>query len=476
MRRDAVLLLIRNLMHYARLLTSIVTPLIASIAMAANGPPDGALLISHLNSQQWQLRLIGGGSGQRFSGVVESNAPFTSVNGAAPHDLQNAKLWSSTELAAALTPGTGGSDRISFSVSSDAQLCLRDTGSAGIHMYLGDRLPAAMPVTAPLALTRADACGESVVAKPFAGSPKKYHPGHYIAMLRDWDSQAIMATSIKPGVVGFLKRYSWRALEPTPGAYQLTEIQSDLAWAKANGMHLVVMVEDKTFVNEIPTPPDLDKYAVRNHSGGGYTTIRWAPVVQARFIALETAIGARFDSTSSFEGIATEETAPGLYPPVLAANGYTPQKYLAYYTSLLPALAKSMPTSRVFWFMNFFPVTQSDIGVIAKTIAPLGALMGGPDVWPDNPNLEKKAYPYYTKFEGQMPLFGQVESTNYSEPHLTKGYSTKYWTMEELFDFAVKNLHVDYIFWQHLPTPAASGAYCWLDALPVIASNPPPFN
>jgi hypothetical protein len=457
-------------MHYARLVTSIVTSLLASIAMAASGSPDGALLISHLNSQQWQLRLIGGTTGQQFSGVVESSAAFTAVNGVSPHDFGNAKLWSPTTLAANLTPGPGGLDHVDFSVSADARLCLRDTGSSGVPMYLGGHLRGAVPVAAPLALTGADACGGSPMAMQLA-STRKYHAGHYIAMLRDWDTQAIMATSIKPGVVGFLKRYSWRALEPTPGAYQLTQIQSDLAWAKANGMQLVVMVEDKTFVNELPTPPDLDKYAVRNH-GGGYTTIRWAPVVAARFKALVTAIGARFDSTSSFEGIATEETAPGLYHPVLLANGYTPQKYLAVYLDLLTSLSKAMPTSRVFWFMNFFPFTQSDIAVIASAVAPLGVLMGGPDVEPDNPNLESEAYPYYSQFQGKMPIFGQVESTNYSQLHLTKGYPTKYWTMQELFDFAVKNLHVNYMFWQHLPTPAAPGAYCWLDALPIIAATP----
>lgn len=66
----------------------------------------------------------------------------------------------------------------------------------------------------------------------------------------------------------------------------------------------------------------------------------------------------------------------------------------------------------------------------------------------------------------------QVEATNYSQLHLTKGYPTKYWTMQELFDFAFKNSHVNYMFWQHLPTPAAPDAYCWLDAPPIISANP----
>jgi hypothetical protein len=458
-------------MKFSRLTAWLTASALASLAVADSGPRPAALLITHLNNQQWQLRLIGGSGAERFSGMVDSSTPYLSVNGAAPRDFANAKLWSATSLGANLTAGPGGSDRVSFSVRPDAQLCLRDTGSTGVHLYVGARLQGAVPVTAPLALTRADACGGAPAAQPFAGATRKYHPGHYIALLPGWDAQSVMATSIKPGVVGFMKRYDWPVLEPTPGVYQLAEIQSDLAWAKAHGMQLIVMVGDKTFVKQLPTPPDLDQYTAKNH-GGGYTTLRWVTVVETRFQNLLTAIGAKFDSTSSFEGIATEETAPGLYYPILKAHGYTPQKYLAYYTTLLPALAKSMPTSRVFWFMNFFPVTQSDIAVIAKQVAPLGVLMGGPDVWPDNPNLESEAYPYYNQFEGKMPLFGQVEESNYSLPHLTSGYSTKYWTPQELFNFAVHNMHVNYMIWAHLPTPTVPGAYDWLNALPVIAANP----
>jgi hypothetical protein len=462
--------LAKQSMKFSGLTALIVASLFASIAIADRGPQQAALLITHIDSQQWQLRLVGGSNGDRFSGVVESNAPFLSVNGAAPHDSASAKLWTSTALGATLTPGSTGADRMSFTVASDAQLCLRDSGSSGVRMYLGDRLPGAVAVSAPLALSRADACGDALAATPLAGA-KKYHPGHYIALLPGYDSQSVMATSIKPGVVGFMKRYEWPALEPTPYAYQLAEIQSDLAWCKAHGMQLIVMVADKSFNKQLPTPPDLDKYTAKNH-GGGYTTLRWVTLIETRFQALLTTIGAKFDSTSSFEGIATQETAPGLYAPVLKANGYTPKAYLAYYMTLLPAVAKSMPTSRIFWFMNFFPEIQSNIGVIAKAVAPLGVLMGGPDVWPDNPKLESEAYPYYTQFEGKMPLFGQVEESNYSLPHLTSGYSTKYWTPQELFNFAVHNMHVNYMIWAHLPAPTVTGAYDWLNALPVIAANP----
>jgi hypothetical protein len=44
--------------------------------------------------------------------------------------------------------------------------------------------------------------------------------------------------------------------------------------------------------------------------------------------------------------------------------------------------------------------------------------------------------------------------------------------MLELYQFALTKLHVNYMFWMHVPKPANSSAYDWFDALPVIAAHP----
>ena len=97
--------------------------------------------------------------------------------------------------------------------------------------------------------------------------------------------------------------------------------------------------------------------------------------------------------------------------------------------------------------------------------------MGGPDVWPDNKSLATRTYPFYTQFKGKMPLFGQVEPLCYDEPHMTRGYKTKYWTMSELFNYARTKMHVNYMFWVRVHGTPGRGAYDWNDALPVIAAN-----
>jgi hypothetical protein len=106
------------------------------------------------------------------------------------------------------------------------------------------RLPFSVIVFALLPLAHAASApaeGGSLLTQT-SGTQKKYHPGHYITLLRGSDSQGAMASSIQPGVVGMLKHYSWPALEPSKGTYDFSEIASDLNWAAAHGMRLIVMV------------------------------------------------------------------------------------------------------------------------------------------------------------------------------------------------------------------------------------------
>jgi len=460
-------------MKFPRLALILAASLTAPWAMAQTTPPTSGVLITRTNSEQWELRLISGSSeGEQFSGVIESDLPFATVTDVALEGGDSARLLTPTSIGATLSTRPGGIDGVNFSVSADAKLCIRDTGSSGVQLYLGDSLDNAIPVSAPLALTSADACGTfapEIAAATISG--RKYHPGHYIAMSRGADSQSLMATAIKPGVVGIMKRYTWRSLEPSKGVYQFGELKSDLSWAASHGMRIIAMIEDKTFRNEKAGPAYLDSYELRNNLNG-YTLMRWQPAVVERFNALTKALGTQVDGNKNFEGIATQETALSMAISTAKAHGYTPEKYRDAYINMLTTASTNMPTSRVFWFMNFFPGHQDYIGVIAGKVASHGVIMGGPDVMPDNKSLQSQTYPFYTQFYGKMPLFGQVENVCYSQLHMTSGYDTKYWTMLELFNYARTKLHVNYMFWVRITRPEGAAAYDWTDALPVIASHP----
>lgn len=465
--------------------------------------PDGGLLVTHVNSEQWELQFIAGSQARQFTGTVDSSQPFYSSSGGSLEGSDVVAQASPSQLRMALTVEGGRKDVVRFSVPPDAALCLQGSGAP---IYVGDTLEDAVAVQAPASLHGIDACGSgatsitsnsntltsnktsatstttltttsldgaTTLATTATTTARKYHKGHYIALMSYSDTTKTMAASMKPGVKGFMKRYQWKDLEPTKGSYNFSEIQADLTWCAANGMQLILMIEDKTFGSGAinPAPDYIAQYAAKN-LGGGYTMIRWDPVVVSRFNALTAALGAKFDSNKAFEGIATQESAPSLSGTTLKAYGYTPEKYRDSYINTLSAAAAAMPTSRVFWFMNFIPGNQTYIASIATAVAPKGVLMGGPDVAPDNYALQTKTYPYYDQFYGKMPLFGQIEGMCYEHLHATSGYSTKYWTMTELYKYAKTDLHVNYMFWVRLPTPAPADSYDYYDALPVIQAYP----
>ena len=131
--------------------------------------------------------------------------PFRYVRAATTAGADGAQLTRPpASLNVNLTAGPGGSDQVNFAVSVDAKLCLRDTGSTDVKIYLGDSLSDAIPVTAPASLggtRRLRRCDRSVrrddclyyivgnqhiahVTTTAIAAGRKFHPGHYTALLR----------------------------------------------------------------------------------------------------------------------------------------------------------------------------------------------------------------------------------------------------------------------------------------------------
>ena len=103
---------------------------------------------------------------------------------------------------------------------------------------------------------------------PAAQTPtRKYNPGHYIDLLR-WQttsgSDNYLIDTIKPGVTGVQVRYLWADFETSPGVYDFSRIQHDLELLSNQGLHLIVVVSDKTFKDEQPIPDYLASYTLPN--------------------------------------------------------------------------------------------------------------------------------------------------------------------------------------------------------------------
>ena len=307
---------------------------------------------------------------------------------------------------------------------------------------------------------------------PLPEAQRKFHPGHYISIgpaeLGRGLDKTLSKTLADP-IKGVQLRYRWTELEPEEGRYDFSAIATDLKTVARWDRQLVAVIEDKSFNYK---PPPTPAYLQANHtvrSRQGYTAVRWDPYVNERLQKLVAAIGQQFDCDPNFEGIAFQESAPNLDDDVLAANGYTPEKYRDTLIALLRAASQSVPRSRVFWYMNFLPGGQQYIGDIATALAGTGVVMGGPDILPDNAPLRNNVYPFYESYHGRLPLFCSMRHPSYR--HLKNGTSG-YWTMDDLFLFARDKLHVDYLFWELVSKPNPPGAHSWADARAVITRYP----
>ena len=454
-----------------RLAAAVLVTAFATLSPAHAAGTDHGLLITQVTGSKWQVRLISGPTTpQQFSGVVSATSGVNSFSKVKLESDDVVAITADKSLSLALSTTVNTLDGVYFWTPQTSQICLRNTGGPATRVFVGTSLADAVERTFPLELQGEDPCGLKPPPGPYQTN-RKYHPGHYTALLRSQGGPKYMNDAVRPGVAGLMKRYTWRKLEPTPGVYDFSGIQSDLVWAQSYGMQLIVMIEDKTFVYERPTPAYLDDRTMPNRIGG-FTVVRWDPYVVARWKALVQAMGARFDAHPNFEGIATQETSMGFDGAQLSALGYSPERYRDAYIDMFESALVSMPTSRVFWYQNFFAGNQSYIGSIAKAVGPKGVVMGGPDVLPDDKPLLTQSYPFYKTYLGQMHLFSQVEGICYRALHETAGYATKYWTMAELFDYARDTLNVNYMIWVRVPTSTPTDSYNWYDALPVIASSP----
>ena len=332
------------------------------------------------------------------------------------------------------------------------------------------------PATTPANPAPPQQSAQKPAAKPVTQPEQKrklvreQNPGHYIAVNR-WDTRRNMLDALRPGVRGLQKRYYWAELEPRWGQYDFEQLEADLDLLESQGKRLVVFVEDKSFNNDIPTPGYLSSLTARNRKGG-YTAIRWKPYVVERFKLLIDEIGRRYDGHPAFEGIAIQESEPGFNDAVRRQYGYRPEIYRDAVIDVLTSAAQSIPTSTVFWYMNFFPENRDYIVAIANKVGPQGVAVGGPDVLPDNAPLARLTYPYYDQLEGKMVLFNSMQYNSFRHVRKRNSGGGRYWNMWQLYNFARDELHVTYLFWNRPPYADPPGSYDWKAALPVIKANP----
>jgi hypothetical protein len=345
---------------------------------------------------------------------------------------------------------------------------------------------------------------------------RKNVPGHYMT-IGDGDARRgnYYRTSgnqpnllALPGVRGVQVRYPWNSLETTQGNYTFgtvkatypdTErtVRAELWRCQQANSRLILLIEDRTFdgTNPMPSymaadPQYVQQVTTSGGSGTGYSAVRWNTFVQTRFRALVAALGAAFDSSPHWYAVAFQETSIGLDAAQRTATGYTDILYRDSYIANLRAASDSFPTSRVFFYQNYFPTPATDFRIdeIVNTIEGWnnhGIILCGPDILPDKTELVTRVYPRFgappTGHWGQIPLANSMQFDSYEHVHTTAAPPDtrvpgatwtlgSYWTMDHLFRYGRDTLHLDYVMWEH--KQGTTGYRFEPDSQAVIAANP----
>lgn len=296
-----------------------------------------------------------------------------------------------------------------------------------------------------------------------------FHPGHYLAVLRNmttglivsWTNILTVELPATTAIRGVQARYDWLNLEPTEGNYDFSRIETEIAQLQAvsgGARQLSILIEMKNFVLTYDVVPPWMK-ADPKYGGGqfqydagpgfakGYIVRLDNDYVKAKFLALIEALGNHFKNEGSIEMIAFPEA--NVPTPVGITVDYT-----KHFAALIESatLAKSVfPKTIIKIILNYIPpFTADNSAAFAASMDAAGIQgFGWPNTMQDEPNF-RKVTPYtgnYTLAEnrkGIMLICPEVQTPDFVNTNFAlTGFAP---TVQQILDFA-KTFNPQYIFW-----------------------------
>lgn len=262
------------------------------------------------------------------------------------------------------------------------------------------------------------ACAAAVAGEESQPLAVKWHPGHYVFV----GHAAIGPQHILSGFRGVQKCYAWKILEPAPGQYDFSAIQTDFAFLKEHGKQLVIQVQYKAFGKGARQTPEYlrgPEYGggVYRARSGSFDPVLWNARVGERMDALFRALGRDFDREPGVEAVVLPETSPSadlVHSPQEGVEPYTTAIYVEALKERMTALKKAFPHTVVIQYANF---PQDMLPELTDFMRDIGVGLGGPDVYPRPSNLsdpQRGVYRLYPKMAGVVPLGAAVQSPDYS--------------------------------------------------------------
>jgi hypothetical protein len=359
------------------------------------------------------------------------------------------------------------------SLSSDST---EDTSARfGPDDFVGDEAPILDPLT--FVREQASEGGALRSASMAAGAVTKWNPGHYIQFGSNANDFVIDAalneTAKMPFVKGIMIRASWWQLEKNKGQYDFSRIDRYLNKAKAKGKRVFLMVGTKTFDGDKAVP---DYLRTSQYSGGAFRigTIKGTygenmalqdDDVRDRLIALMQALANRYNKDNNFEGVTFNETAWGkMVNPLSDAQQ---KQFFSNLAKVDTATRAAFSNTVVLQFINY---PADLVPALFENMKDKGVGMGGPDVFIDDPDLERSAYVFNPKAKGEIPIGMKVESDSYNAVEHGGKYTQV--DVRKLYSFARDRLYSNYVFWnrytdKHNP---------WADVLQMFKGEAFPAN
>jgi len=277
----------------------------------------------------------------------------------------------------------------------------------------------------------------------------KHHPGFFVFLGGDitW---ALKLIADNPDFIGIKKVYYWKLLEPSKGVYDFSEIISDLAKVQAQGKRLWIQPKYVQYNDSTPLTPTYmwsdTKYGgnlpycgnyKRKVARGGWLPIIWNSEVQARFEALFTALGNRFNNEPYIEGVTIDETSTGIPQLPGETEGYSKAAELEGFKVRALAAKAAFPDKSVIQQINYASFDREAFGAWCLSH---GIGIGIPDFTIDNPDnsANRIVYPMMKNSRNVVPGGPDVQWLDYE-----RGI-----TAAELLNASIDLVDPWYFFWE----------------------------
>ena len=313
-------------------------------------------------------------------------------------------------------------------------------------------------------------------------SGKKWHPGHYMQILRS-NSQTVQSVRFgyydliasETALQGVVVPFRWAQLEGAKGDYSagITLVQSEIDYLKALTVpkRLIIRINDHAFGESFENtfPAYMNTEGMLYDQGFAIAWKRWNSTAMGYFIDMWEAYATEFDDEPYLESIYLyRETATGgVNPPDYSGSGYVTQT-----ERLVTAGAAAFTKTNVIMPVNFFVSTgATDDMFVHMESEQVGT--GNPDtcklpdcnMWGDNTLRGDSGG---VDYRGVIPVQYSVETSEIGGGQIgpAGGY-----TPQEIYDYWTV-LQVSHGFWDRNEFAGTSEQRWPTGILPFIQANP----